>query len=635
MQCNSSNRIWISVVLAVLIFLAMGAFAWGRGDVIPFDSDKWQLQNAKVTEFLGRKCLSGGAFLKDTQFQNGVIEVDIAVKRARSYPGLVFRVQPGGNYEHIYIRPHRTGFYPDSLQYAPTIKQVSGWQLYSGPGFTRMVSVPYEKWVHLRLEVKGNRARVFVGEDKEPALEIDELQLPIAKGGIGVAGPNNGTAYFSNFSFREDNNLTFPPPRFLSEAAGMLRDWQLSSIFKTVALDREQYPEKAFLDTLTWQGVRPDRRGLVDISRYAGRSRGGPDCVLAKTIIKSERDAVKKIQLGYSDEVHVYLNGRLLFSGDSAYRRRDPSFVGVVGLFDALYLPLKKGDNQLMFIVSETFGGWGFMCRDTDTEFTAAGIKKVWETSKQFAVPECTAYDPENNALYVSNFDQYNYAPMAPAQYISKLTPEGKIVNIKWVTGVSNPTGMAVYKGKLFVVERFAVLEIDTKAGKIVKRHPIPKPIFLNDIAIDPANGDMYVSDSNQHVIFKAGGGQWETWLTGKETGIRQPNGLHLYAGKLYIGNNGDTSIKVANLADKKVTTLVRLEKGIIDGIRNDRQGNLLVSQWDGRVYRISPGGDVSLLLNTMPLGLNTADFEYIAEKGLMVFPNFFQNKVSAYKIEK
>ena len=32
-----------------------------------------------------------------------------------------------------------------------------------------------------------------------------------------------------------------------------------------------------------------------------------------------------KLRFGYSDEVYVYCNGRPVFTGNSAYRLRDPS----------------------------------------------------------------------------------------------------------------------------------------------------------------------------------------------------------------------------------------------------------------------------------------------------------------------
>jgi hypothetical protein len=33
--------------------------------------------------------------------------------------------------------------------------------------------------------------------------------------------------------------------------------------------------------------------------------------------------------------------------------------MGTIGLFDEVYLPLKKGHNELWLAVTETFGGWG------------------------------------------------------------------------------------------------------------------------------------------------------------------------------------------------------------------------------------------------------------------------------------
>ena len=89
--------------------------------------------------------------------------------------------------------------------------------------------------------------------------------------------------------------------------------------------------------------------------------------------IKSLKDEVvelkaqiKKLEFGYSDKVSIFLNRRILFTGDSSFRSRDPLFLGVAGLNDAVYLPLQKGENELLLIVSESMGGWGFISRLTD-----------------------------------------------------------------------------------------------------------------------------------------------------------------------------------------------------------------------------------------------------------------------------
>jgi hypothetical protein len=68
--------------------------------------------------------------------------------------------------------------------------------------------------------------------------------------------------------------------------------------------------------------------------------------------------------IGYSDEVTVFLNSQPLFTGRSAFRFRDPGFLGIMDVEnDAVYLPLKKGANELVLAVTDYFGGWGFICR--------------------------------------------------------------------------------------------------------------------------------------------------------------------------------------------------------------------------------------------------------------------------------
>jgi hypothetical protein len=91
--------------------------------------------------------------------------------------------------------------------------------------------------------------------------------------------------------------------------------------------------------------------------------------VYARAVITSDREQVKKLYVGYSDDVSVFLNGKILFRGRSAQNFRDPAFLGIINPEnDAVYLPLRKGSNELMLAVSELGGGWGFICRLADLE---------------------------------------------------------------------------------------------------------------------------------------------------------------------------------------------------------------------------------------------------------------------------
>ena len=185
-----------------------------QGGVIDFESDRWVLKTADVTTHLGRKCLSGYACLKDVEFEDGIIEVDIAVDdtKTRSYPGIIFRMQSEENYERLYIRPHRAPLYSDALQYTPVFNGIAGWQLYNGEGFTALCTIPDSEWVHVEVEVSGTQARVYVGDNQEPALVIRDLKHGVSKGTVGLFGDRGGVAWFSNFKYRIDNGLEFAPP---------------------------------------------------------------------------------------------------------------------------------------------------------------------------------------------------------------------------------------------------------------------------------------------------------------------------------------------------------------------------------------------------------------------------------------
>lgn len=83
--------------------------------------------------------------------------------------------------------------------------------------------------------------------------------------------------------------------------------------------------------------------------------------MFARLIIISDREQVKRVQFGFSDEAKAYFKGQLIYAGSDVYQSRDYRFLGTLGLYDALYLPLKKGENELWLAITENFGGWGVM----------------------------------------------------------------------------------------------------------------------------------------------------------------------------------------------------------------------------------------------------------------------------------
>ena len=632
---NRLLRRWLQVAfvfILTIISLASGLPAQeAPGGVVEFTPERWDLANARIVDHLNRKALIGTAFLKDIELEDGIIECDIAMKGGvRSYPGVLFRVQSPEEYERVYLRPHRSPLYDDAVQYVAAFHGVDSWQFYNGPGSTSRAVIPTDRWVHVKIEVLGTQARVFLENAPQPVLVIGDLKRGKSRGGLGLTTTADGTAFFSNFSFRQDSSMPFPPASKVHVPPGCVLDWEISQPFKKRLLDLDRYPDLKALGMSQWMKVAAQPNGVLDISRTYRRLGIEPDGILARTAIRADQEGPKKFWFGYSDEVSIFLNGRLVFYGNSAYRYRDTSFLGIVGLYDAVSLPLKKGDNELLFIIGEASSGWGLILQDATAVHKAPGIEELWTTRRDFLVPESAAYDPETDAFYVSNYDAYNPSQGAGRQHISKLTSDGKVAALQWVSGLNNPTGLAVRNRRLYAVERTGLVEIDISSAKIVNRIALPGAGFPNDIAVGD-NGDIFISDSRKNSIYKVSGGRAEEWLNSPS--IQAPNGVHVLKGKLIIGTNGDGCLKAVDQATKAVSVIANLGVGTIDGIESDREGNLLVSHNEGRLFRVSPDGRVVTILDTTALRMNIADFTYAPGRNMVVFPTFTDSRVAAFRL--
>ena len=351
---------------------------------VPADSPRWDLEGeAKPAEYQGRKCLlldGGAAVLKDFEMRDGIIDVDVATPARRGFFGIQFRLaNDGADGEWVYLRQHKSGL-PDAMQYTPVLNTGANWQIYNGPGFTGAVDIPKDAWFHLRLEVAGAQAKLYVtnmDEDK-PALVITDLKSGVQKGQIALH-VLTGATYFSNFEVRPTPDAAWErhlPPM----PAGTLTKWSLSPAYDALERNLERPLSRAESDAIRWQEVEAEPPGFVVLYRYREaphlrvsfandfskrlEPQPGMKVVYARTSIASDRDQVKKLYIGYSDDVSVFLNGKILFRGRSAQYFRDPGFLGIVNPEnDAVYLPLKKGPNELVLAVSELGGGWGFICR--------------------------------------------------------------------------------------------------------------------------------------------------------------------------------------------------------------------------------------------------------------------------------
>jgi hypothetical protein len=312
------------------------------------------------TEHLGRSCVrfDEDPFaivpIGDVKLVDGVLEVEIAVSGERSFPGVAWRIRDDSR-EEFFIRPHQVGN-PDSVQYAPAFNGVSSWQLYHGPGHWAVVAFPIGRWFTMRVCFAGPRGEAYLDDMDEPALVFGRLRAPISAGAIGIL-PGGSGVHFGRFAYDSSApTLRGPAPSVDERPAGTVPGWWVSNL-----VAEGTAPSTA----RTWTHIDSEPNGLADLARVhpLGTTL---NTVFARCTVSAQSDGMRALEFGFSDRAVVYLNGRPIFRGDCTYRSRDYRFLGSIGYWDTVFLPLNAGDNELLIAVSETFGGWGVQARLTD-----------------------------------------------------------------------------------------------------------------------------------------------------------------------------------------------------------------------------------------------------------------------------
>lgn len=253
-------------------------------------------------------------------------------------------------------------------------------------------------------------------------------------------------------------------------------------------------------------------------------------------------------------------------------------------------------------------------------------LVEVWRTGPVLETPESVYYDEEREVLYVSNINGQPTDKDGNG-FISKLNLDGSVQEMKWVTGLDAPKGMAVIGNKLYVTDIQNLVVIDIDNATIEKRYFAPDAEFLNDVAACK-NGMLFVSDNHAGLIYLLDEHGFSIWLEGLD--YRDTNGLYADGNKLYAGSY---VIKEIDVKNKKAKIIEEDCQGI-DGLAEDEKGNFVFSNWEGRIFYDNKG-KLTKMWDSTAEELNTADLFYIKKKKLLLVPTFFDNQVVAYKIER
>jgi 3-keto-disaccharide hydrolase len=147
------------------------------------------------------------AVIEGSDFSNGVIEAEIAgepaadaPEGARGFVGIAFRVRPDlRTYDAFYLRP-TNGRADDQVRRNHSVQYISqpDWpwprlRKESPERYESYVDLEPGKWTRVRIEVQGDRARLFVHGQSQPTLIVNDLKTGASGRGAIALWTNPGT----------------------------------------------------------------------------------------------------------------------------------------------------------------------------------------------------------------------------------------------------------------------------------------------------------------------------------------------------------------------------------------------------------------------------------------------------------
>jgi len=200
---------------------------------------------AEAAEYLGRKAVKLTsssedsdifAYVNGSAIQDGVIEVDLAVKittppgvRMPGFTGIAFRARPdGSHYDMFYLRP-RNALADDQAMRNHSVQYVAKPDYDWYPlrrhwpwVYESWANLKPETWTHVKIEVHGRSARLFLNDSDSPTLLVNGLKGEDLSGGVALWGYPGEESYFSNLRVTPQKPMSIHNG---SEAAGT---WKVS-----------------------------------------------------------------------------------------------------------------------------------------------------------------------------------------------------------------------------------------------------------------------------------------------------------------------------------------------------------------------------------------------------------------------
>ena len=228
-----------------------------------------------------------------------------------------------------------------------------------------------------------------------------------------------------------------------------------------------------------------------------------------------------------------------------------------------------------------------------------------------FETPESVVHDRILDLYLVSNVGLGNPAGLDSNGFISRVSPDGAIRELRWiengVNGVTlnSPKGIWLHRTALYVADVDTLRIFNRFTGAPVRNIEIPNPfapnsLFLNDVVV-AGDGTVYLTDNRNGAIFTVDPqGTAAVLVSGPQLG--GPNGILLDGANptwvTFFGHEvrrmkGSGKLAIEATLPAVDVSRINLPPGalFLDGYCRF-EGKLLVSSWvTGQVYRIGRSG--------------------------------------------
>jgi glucose/arabinose dehydrogenase len=249
-------------------------------------------------------------------------------------------------------------------------------------------------------------------------------------------------------------------------------------------------------------------------------------------------------------------------------------------------------------------------------------LEQAW-IAEGFEDPEGIAMAPDGTYL-VSNVTGEG-RDKDGSGYVSKLSPDGDLIERYFAAKLNAPKGMAVKDGVLYVADIDEVVTFDAATGQDRKAIKVPGAGFLNDMTV--WNGRVLVSDSANGTIIDVSGEAPAVWLS--DDRFEGINGLLGDGDRLLVATMATGSL-FSVAVDGTITEIASGMENA-DGIGLVPGGGYLVSSWPGQIHHVSEDGTVTTLLDSSADGILQNDLTEFGE--MVIVPNWAPGTVTAWKV--